>query len=127
MAAAPSASFRMLQIAVHGMGVLLIVGLIAFGVALWWTSSREDPEAGTAAMAAGSAGRAVSVAPIAPFDAKTLPLPAGTRVLDMDVDGTLLVLRLGWSDAGQSPGAAGEFLWLYDLAQHKVLGELAIP
>ncbi len=116
MSAETSAPSPVLKGAVYGMGVLLVAGLAALPVALWWKFGRSDDTAQPVATVTPQ------VQAIVPFDPRTLPLPAGTRIADMDLDGSVLVLRLTWVD-----GEGGGLLWLYDVNAQRVLGEYTIP
>ncbi len=126
---APTMSFRILQALVFGMGILLILGFIAFGYALMQRATQNkaaaqaDTPAGTQqAVLPASLAVGGSAASIPAFDPRTLPIPAGTSIMDMDVNGSTLVLRLEWKD-----GTGGGFLWIYDLKTHQPVGELRYP
>ncbi len=114
----PSLSFRMLQVAVWGMGALLFFGVMGLAYTVVSKSDKaQDVETAT---------------PVAPrvleaFDPGTLPLPAGARIEDMALDGNTLVLRLTWSDGVGAETASGTILWFYDLKRQAVVGELRVP
>ncbi len=121
----PSFSFRVLQAAVYGMGVLLFVGIIALGFTLWRKSTA--PEAEVATTVAPPFGMAAPAAALLPFDDRLLPLPADARVLDMAIDGSTLMLRLEIVQAGRPAGGREQMLWLYDMAQQEMIGSYLLP
>ncbi len=116
----PGLGFRVLQVSVWLMGALLIVGLVGLGFALTWRSQQDPAQLGqvvsadplASAMASGFTG----------YQGATLPIPAGSRIADMEFSGTLVILHLRWAD-----GTPGGLMWFYDFRTKRVVAELRVP
>jgi hypothetical protein len=106
-------NLRRLKLVVIILGVMIVLGLIGLVVGIIWKASspKVSPSLATEASAVGPATGGGARA--------RLPIPQGANLVDMDLDGNRILLRLR-SVAGE------EELIIYDAAKNQVVSRVVL-
>ena len=99
---------QVLKAVVIVMGILIVIGMAALGYGIYQKAKELDlgPE---------------KTAPKGGFSEKTLPIPAGCKIVEMEPDGARLYIRL---DSENAPNRKCTKILVVDTATGKITGSL---